>query len=195
MSERITAGFIDSFPLSETHSFLCASACCASYLPHTCAHPALIPHACLPPEPRNRTWNLHLDVKMKKKRGGRRKGDSQFGHVPGDAFGQRVKMLVAAAHHRLQASALAGTLRLGHAARLLLAWEKRKGVRQVERKMKERVTIVWGGRGGWRRAKSRGRGRGKDKSRSRRQDGGRTEPNGAIRHADDEAFRQIKSRK
>lgn len=48
-------------------------------------------------------------------------GDSQLRHVPGDAFGQRVKVLVAAAHHRLQAGALGGTLRLGNAARLLLA--------------------------------------------------------------------------
>lgn len=69
--------------------------------------------------------------------GKRQLGDSQFGHVPGDAFGQGVKMLVTAAHHRLQASALTGTLRLGHTARLLLAWEKRKGVKQVERKIKK----------------------------------------------------------
>lgn len=33
-------------------------------------------------------------------------------------------MLVTAAHHCLQARTFAGTLRSGHTARLLLAWEK-----------------------------------------------------------------------
>lgn len=43
-------------------------------------------------------------------------GNSQLSHVPGDAFGQRVKVLVTAPHHRLQASAFAGTLGSGHTA-------------------------------------------------------------------------------
>lgn len=132
-----------------------------------------------------------------KRRCRRQSGDSQLGHVPGDAFGQRVEMLVAAPHHRLQASALAGTLGLGHAARLLLAWEKRKGARQVERKMKEGATAggEWGGGGGWmgRRGEEPGVAAGKGDGQKAGA-GGRTEPNGAIRHADDEAFRQIKSR-
>lgn len=62
-------------------------------------------------------------------------GNSQLRHVPGDAFGQRVKVLVAAAHHRLQASALAGTLGPGHAAGLLLSWERKErktGMRRGE---------------------------------------------------------------
>lgn len=51
----------------------------------------------------------------------------------------------------------------------------------------------WGGGGGWwwKKARSRGREVGRTKGGA----GGRPEPNGAIRHADDEAFRQIKSRK
>lgn len=109
-------------------------------------------------------------------------------------------MLVAAPHHRLQASALAGTLGLGHAARLLLAWEKREGARQVERKMKEGATTGvsggWeAGEGGWEGVeKSQGPrpGRGTDKKpelEARRSQTARS----VI--ADDEAFRQIKSRK
>lgn len=53
-------------------------------------------------------------------------GNSQLSHVPGDAFGQRVKVLVTAPHHRLQASAFAGTLGSGHTAGLLLAWERKE---------------------------------------------------------------------
>ena len=42
--------------------------------------------------------------------------NSQFSHVSGDAFGQRVEVLVAAAHHGLQASTFARTLGSGHTA-------------------------------------------------------------------------------
>lgn len=52
--------------------------------------------------------------------------NSQLSHVSGDAFGQRVEVLVTAAHHGLQARTFARTLGSGHTARLLLAWEKQK---------------------------------------------------------------------
>lgn len=74
------------------------------------------------------------DVVQRQRRG----GDSQLGHVPWDAFGQRVQMLVAAADHRLQAGALGGTLRLGNAARLLLAWEEvEEGMSDREKENRE----------------------------------------------------------
>lgn len=101
-------------------------------------------------------------------------------------------MLVAAPHHRLQASALAGTLGLGHAARLLLAWERRKGVRQVERKIRE---CGGGGGVGW-EAVEKGQEYRPGKGEGQKPDlEARRSQTAAIRHADDEAFRQIKSRK
>lgn len=42
--------------------------------------------------------------------------NSQFSHISGDAFGQCVEVLVAAAHHSLQASTFTGTLGSGHTA-------------------------------------------------------------------------------
>lgn len=62
--------------------------------------------------------------------------NSQFSHIPGDAFGQCVKVLVTAAHHSLQACTFTGTLGPRHTARLLLAWDKRREIRERKTKKK-----------------------------------------------------------
>lgn len=73
MSERITAGFIDSFPLSETHSFLCFRPLrflSPSYLRTPSAHPSRLPST--------RAAQSHLESALRcekeKRRGGRKRG-------------------------------------------------------------------------------------------------------------------------